>query len=102
MPYRTTPLADTDIIDLYVYGARHFGAAQAELYFADLARCFDLLAERPLIARERRDLNPPVRVHFHHAHVIAYLVMADEILIVRVLDARQDWAEYLRSPADFP
>lgn len=97
MPYKTTPLADEDIIRLYVYGARMFGVVQAELYFADLMHCFDLLAERPLAARERPELDPPVRVHFHKAHIIAYLAKADEILIVRVLDGRQDWAEYLRS-----
>jgi toxin ParE1/3/4 len=97
MSYRTTSLADEDIIRIYVYGERIFGTAQAELYFADLIRCFDLLAERPLIARERPELNPPVRVHFHKAHVIAYLVKADEILIVRVLDGRQDWVEYFRT-----
>ncbi len=70
--------------------------AQAERYFADLRECFDLLSEQPMVARERPELNPPVRVHCHKAHVIAYLVKQDGILIVRVLEGRQDWAEYLR------
>jgi toxin ParE1/3/4 len=96
MPYRTTLLADEDVIRIYVNGVRTFGTVQAEQYFANLVSCFDLLAERPLIGRERPELNPPMRVHFHKAHIIAYVVTADEILIVRVLDARQDWAEYLR------
>jgi plasmid stabilization system protein ParE len=30
-------------------------------------------------------------------YFIAYLAKTDEILIVRILDGRQDWAEYLRS-----
>jgi toxin ParE1/3/4 len=74
-----------------------FGVVQAEQYFVDLIGCFDLLAERPRIGRERPELNPPMRVHFHKAHIIAYHVTADEILIVRVLDGRQDWIEYLRT-----
>jgi len=61
-------------------------------------RCFDLLAERPPAARERAELNPPVRVHFHGPHAIAYLMkQPDEILIVRVLDGRQAREEYFRS-----
>ena len=50
-----------------------------------------------MAGRERPELSPPVRVHFHKAHVIAYLVQSDGILIVRVLDARQDWVTDLRS-----
>ena len=55
MPYETTSLADEDVIRVYVYGNRMFGTAQAESYFADLIRCFDLLAEHPLLVRS--DLN---------------------------------------------
>ena len=76
MPYETTSLADEDVVRAYVYGNRMFGTAQAESYFADLIRCFDLLAEHPLLARERPEFTPPVRVHFHKAHVIAYLLIA--------------------------
>jgi plasmid stabilization system protein ParE len=37
-----------------------------------------------------------VRVHFHKSHAIAYILDLKGILIVRVLDGRQDWAEYFR------
>jgi toxin ParE1/3/4 len=97
MPYKTSSLADEDIVRIYVQGARTFDAAQAELYFNDLIRCFDLLTERPLIARKRSEFSPPVRVHFHRAHVIVYFVRAEEILIVRGLDGRQDWQELFRA-----
>jgi len=97
MPYKTTVLADADIVGAYIHGARTFGKAQAERYFADLTDCFAFLAERPMAGRERPELSPPVRVHFHKAHVIAYLVQSDGILIVRVLDARKDWVTDLRS-----
>lgn len=64
MRYRTTRLADQDIIDVYVRGVRNFSAAQAERYFGGLIDCFELLAE---------------------------------LLILRVLEGRQDWAEILRT-----
>ncbi len=91
MTYRTTVEADRDIIEIYVLGAQQFGVAQSERYLDELFDTFELLAENPQMARERRELNPPMRLHPYHAHLIAYLVRDGDILIVRVLHGRQDW-----------
>lgn len=91
MTYRTTVEADRDIIEIYVLGAQQFGVAQSERYVDELFDSFELLAENPQMARERRELNPPMRLHPYHAHLIAYLVRDGDILIVRVLHGRQDW-----------
>lgn len=91
MTYRTTVEADRDIIEIYVLGAQQFGVAQSERYVDELFNTFVLLAETPNMARERRELNPPMRLHPYHAHLIAYLVRDGDILIVRVLHGRQDW-----------
>lgn len=91
MTYRTTVEADRDIIEIYVLGAQQFGVAQSERYVDELFDTFELLAENPQMARERRELNPPMRLHPYHAHLIAYLVRDGDILIVRVLHGRQDW-----------
>lgn len=71
MPVRTTRQADEDILGIYADGCRDFGVAQAERYFAGLWGCFDVLAAHPLMARERLELRPAARLHFHKAHVIA-------------------------------
>ena len=65
--------------------------------FAGLQQCFELLADQPLLARERKELTPPIRIHVHRAHVVAYVVRADDVLIVRVLDGRQNWPELLQA-----
>ncbi|WP_416065788.1 type II toxin-antitoxin system RelE/ParE family toxin [Rhizobium sp. ZK1] len=43
------------------------------------------------MARERQELTPPMRLHPHQAHLIAYTIREDDIVIVRVLHSRQDW-----------
>ncbi|WP_454745076.1 type II toxin-antitoxin system RelE/ParE family toxin [Ciceribacter selenitireducens] len=91
MTCRTTVEADRDIIEIYVLGAQQFGVAQSERYVDELFNTFVLLAENPKMARERRELNPPMRLHPYHAHLIAYVVRDGGILIVRVLHGRQDW-----------
>lgn len=95
MKYRTTHLADQDIIRLYGHGAADFGVAQAERYVEDLFATFDLLAQNPHMARERTELTPPTRLHPYGAHMIAYVLHEDFILIVRVLHGRQDWQTLL-------
>lgn len=91
MTYRLTKQADQDIVEIYSLGAEQFGVVQADRYANDLFDTLELLASNPRIARERSELKPPVRLHPFGAHLIAYLVRSDHILIVRVLHGRKDW-----------
>lgn len=95
MKYRTTRLADQDIIQLYGRGVMDFGVLQAEDYIEGLFTAFELLAANPHIARERQELTPPVRLHPYGVHMIAYVLQGDGILIVRILHGRQDWQRLL-------
>ena len=95
MNFKTTRQADGDIIDIYVHGVAEFGVDQAERYHEGMVSVFELLAENPHLARERREFDPPVRLHPYQAHMIAYVVRDDGILIIRVLHGRQAWERYL-------
>lgn len=92
MGYRLTRKAEDDLIAIYRTGAEEFGVGQAERYFAALEEAFGFLAAYPRAARERREINPPVRAHLHKSHLIVYLIQGDDILILRVRHAREDWA----------
>ncbi|MBN9431270.1 MAG: type II toxin-antitoxin system RelE/ParE family toxin [Bosea sp.] len=93
--YKKTIQADEDIIALYGDGVRMFGVRQAEAYVARLMDLFELIAEQPGLARERSEFNPPVRLHFHESHVVVYRLDDDGVLIVRVLNGREDWIRNL-------
>ncbi len=95
MNYRTTEQADADISDLFVEGARTFGVRQAEKYEDELFRTFRLLGDNPFIARERPEIDRPVRLHPFRSHLIVYAVRDEGVLIVRVLHGRQDWERWL-------
>ena len=86
---KTSRRADQDIVDIYVNGAAAFGGDHAERYMAGLIAAFELLADKPRLAREQTELSPPVRLHRYRAHVIAYVEHESGILIVRVLHGRQ-------------
>lgn len=56
--YRTTRLADDDMIEIYVTGAQTFGIMQAERYHADLVATFGLIARQHRLAPERQEFKP--------------------------------------------
>lgn len=95
MTYKLSQRADDDIYNIYITGVERFGSTQADEYHWDLQRTFELIALQPSIARIRSEFDPPIRVHVHRAHAIAYQIESDHILIVRVLHGAQDWRRHL-------
>jgi len=95
VPYKLTPRAENDLIEIYVYGFQKFGEPQAEKYFSDLENCFQLLSETPLISRQREEFTPPVRIHHHSRHLVVYVTQDDQILIVRILHDSMDIQKHL-------
>ncbi|WP_430431995.1 type II toxin-antitoxin system RelE/ParE family toxin [Oceanicaulis sp.] len=92
MSYKLSRAAEDDIIALYFDGVRQFGTSQADRYLTDLEMAFHFLAAHPFAARERTEIEPPVRCHAHGAHIVIYLVNpAAEVLILRIRHGREDW-----------
>ena len=96
MQIRRTKLADADLIDLFVYGAQQFGVSKAEIYFRELEKVQEFLAENPFLGHEREEFDPPVRIHPHKRHLIIYTIEVDYIQIVRVLHHRMDVKSHLQ------
>lgn len=92
MSFRLSRKAEDDIIQLYLSGVRDFGAAQAEGYYAGLEPVLTFLANYPSAARERREINPSVRIHRYRSHLIVYVIEDPGILVLRIRHGREDWA----------
>lgn len=93
MGFRLSAAAEEDIIGIAEHGVRLFGPVQARQYHDDLFAIFDLIAANPRMARERRELSPPMRIYPFKAHLVAYRIEEDgDILIVRVRHGHEDWA----------
>ena len=93
MAYRLSQKAEDDLVSIYVAGAQAFGGAQAERYHAELEQAFRYLAAFPRAAQERREIDPPVRIHRCKAHLIVYLVQDKDVLILRIRHGHEDWVE---------
>ncbi len=90
--YRFTLKADEDFRRLYLQGYDQFGANQAEHYVAGLMAAIDLLAAQPLMARERAEYDPPLRLHRYGSHIIVYRTEAHGIHVLRLRHGREDWS----------
>ena len=91
MRYRLSRPAEQDLIDIYLASVEAFGPIQAERYQDALEQAFDLIAEFPLVVRERPELNPPARVHPVKSHVVVYIVIDEGPLILRVRHGAEEW-----------
>ena len=93
--YRLQPEAEKDLESIWHYTARHWGVKRAIQYIDELDEAFQLLADEPLICRERGEFCPPVRIHSHAKHLIVYALHNSGIKIVRVLHESMDIASKL-------
>ncbi|QFT95206.1 Toxin ParE4 (plasmid) [Roseovarius sp. THAF9] len=95
--YQLTPAAQRDLEDIWLYTAQTWSMAQADRYTDIMEDTFDRLLFMPEMARERQEFNPPVRIHPIAEHLIIYQVERDQLVILRVLGAGQDWHAILRA-----
>ncbi|WP_367272865.1 type II toxin-antitoxin system RelE/ParE family toxin [Aquidulcibacter sp.] len=58
----------------------------------DLSNTFDLIAHTPLIARERSEFTPPIRMRRHQSHLIIYRVIDDYLESIRVVHMKRNWS----------
>ena len=95
MAYKLTVQAEQDFYEIYAEGAAQFGENQADRYLAGLLRIFDLLSDNPMMARERTEVNPPVRIHPYQAHLVIYTIQSDDVLILGLPRGNREWQRLL-------
>lgn len=82
-----TPEARQDLLDIWAYIARHNAPAIADRVLARIYGALEVLAEAPLIGRERPEFAGRPRSFAVRPYVIFYepLVEGDGILIWRII-----------------
>lgn len=96
MGYRLTPLAERDLEDIWRFGAGAWSPLQADKYLDELLAVFELITMMPNLAPLRDIFEPPVHIHTHQQHVIIYHIIADDIVIIRILGGKQNWPALLK------
>lgn len=95
--YRLSPRATADLDEIWRFSAESWSIERADLYIDEMVRIFELIAAMPMLAREHREFDPPVRIHVHESHLIIYEAAEDHVSIIRLLGGRQDWVSILKA-----
>ncbi len=93
--YRLTPAARGDLADIWDYTARTWSTDQANSYLRGLDRKLHDLCRNPEIARERPEIDPPVRLHPYRSHLIVYRIEVNHLAVIRIVHSRRHWQALL-------
>lgn len=95
MAWTTVEPADRDLEAIAEAGIGHFGIRQASLYISQLIEMFDALAEHPMLGSERLSARGPVRLMPCGRHHILYVVENEDVVILRIVHALQNWPDLI-------
>ena len=84
------PQAEADLENIWRYTQSTWGTAQANRYIDEFAESFALLADNPLICRERTEYTPSVRMYRHAHHLIVYVHTHTTLEVIRILHESMD------------
>ena len=93
--YRLSERARSDLYRLYNYGVLTFGLQQADSYFDGIINRIDELANNPQLYPKVDHIRKGYKRSVFGIHSIYYMVLKDEILIVRIL-GREDPGKQLK------
>ncbi|WFS66827.1 type II toxin-antitoxin system RelE/ParE family toxin [Agrobacterium leguminum] len=86
--YRLTKQAESEILDIFIYGVEQFGLRQAHFYKNEMKSCFQLLGDNPRMGRLAPAIGEGVRRHEHGSHIILYEIDGAGVLILTVVHGR--------------
>jgi len=92
--YRLSPLAETDLEEIWLYTLKNWSMVQADIYLKELVSAFEGLAAGTKQGRPA-DVLPEFQKYLCGSHVIYFLENADHLDIIRVLHQRQDAQRHL-------
>ena len=91
---KLTSIADQQVLNIYIFGAEHFGVVQAEKYYDGLMGHIDDICDNPFAYVRSDDIKPEHRRSVYKSHSIYYRVSGDLVEVMAVI-GRQDFAKVL-------
>lgn len=95
MAWILTPDAMDDLDQLAAEGAMQFGAAQSSRYVGELVSRFETLAIHPYMAAPHEVDGLQLRLLPSGRHHILYVIENEDVVILRILHALQNWPDLI-------
>jgi toxin ParE1/3/4 len=90
IPLQLSEAADADLAEILGYGVETFGEEAGESYVAGFAHVFALISQHPFAGAVHDEVRPPIRSLAHGSHRVFYDVLADRLVVQRILHKAMD------------
>lgn len=88
--YTLSPLAQSDIEDIWDFTAERWNVDQAEVYVRQIWEAIGVIADKPGLGQSCDDVRAGYQKWPVGSHILFYRVVADAIDVVRILHERMD------------
>lgn len=88
--YRLRPAARAELAAIWRHTAAQWGTEQADRYLEDIIRQVEMVVNYPQIGGRAEGLDETYRKVRSGYHRVIYRNEGDEVIVVRVLHAKQD------------
>ena len=95
--YRTSELAEEDLLAIFLFGIENFGTKRAKQYSLAIEDVFEQLAGFPGMGKSRDELFPGALSFSVGSHIVFYRKTIDQIEIARVLHKRMDYSRFFNN-----
>lgn len=95
--YTLSRKAEADLVNIFQYTNREFGAAQAESYLLAIEESLRLLANKPELASGATDIRRDYLSFAVKKHKVFFKIRPADIFIVRVLHQQMKYQLHLSS-----
>ena len=89
--YKLSTKAEFDLTVMYEFGITKFGLVQAQKYFFEMHKTFELLSKKNDLGRDASEYINELKRFTFKSHTIFYLNSSNGIFIIRVLSQRIDY-----------
>lgn len=93
--YRLTPLAESDLEEIWLYTFQNWSIEQADTYISSFVAAFEALSTGKKQGR-LADVRQDFKKYLCGSHMIYYLEYSDRLDIIRILHQRQDANMHLK------
>jgi len=91
--YRLSPLAESDLEEIWLYTLKHWSMEQADTYHRSIVAAIEGLAAGT--RQGRPSVLPDFQKYLCGSHVIYFLDFPDRLDVIRILHQRQDAERHL-------
>lgn len=92
-----SPAAETDIDNIWFFGAKHWNVDQADHYQSQLLDMMSFLCDHPSLAKDRDEIKLGYKSYAIGSHIIFFVITEDTLRVIRVLHQRMDFIRHFNN-----